>query len=586
MGKRRLSEIMIAVCLLLQGCGTEQHNTDDFQMEYQAEADAGQTTDHAADENGTGLTTDNAAGGNGIGQTTQNSADESGGQSEQRDSGSANAADLAAEEQHEKTAALVLQKGSPQLAKMVEEQARVLEEYAAFLAEYEPQQENEQQPPRFALLFLDGDDVPELIVIEGTAHAQGASVYMFQKRQTISVGTYGEYGAMCYREKDGILFDDYDTQGDIFSRVYQIKENQAVLLQSYDSIEPPYSEKGEEAQYTYHVDGKEVTEEQYQEISDKWSADGYRMIQYDDCRALTGSDIQKDLQEELEERILTQEDVLKRNLLITAGAQESDILLFDCDDYDGDGKYEAFMIVGESHTYPGGWGEETTYTGTLYFAGAAHGVSALSDSYGIYRKIDGVMDFGSRKYLFFDTEYCVLADYSEIWTVREGEPVEESNLFQSGQVVYRDEDPREDFEIWVDAYDIFCERDYFGKDDHLWTGHSYKPYFYHYDAVEDRIEAYGGEEISKEEFAKLSGTDMIEEIEAEGYTVGEIIHWENDIVTINYHEVKLRGEDESEEIYIYDNVIWDNRVEDYWRKDERGFKTWKGAGEGGSYRLP
>lgn len=581
MGKRRLSGIMIAVCLLLQGCGTEQHNTDDFQMEYQAEADAGQTADNAADENGTGLTTDNAAGGNGIGQTTQNSADECGGQSEQKDGGNANAAEVAAEEQHEKTAELVLQKGSPQLAKMVEEQAKVLEEYAAFLAEYEPQQENEQQPLRFALLFLDGDDVPELIVIEGTAHAQGASVYVFQKRHVISVGTYGEYGALGYREKEGILFDDYDTQGDIFSRVYQIKENQAVLLQSYDSIEPPYSEKGEELQYTYHVDGKEVTEEQYQEISDKWSADGYRMIQYDDCRALTGSDIQKDLQEELEDRILMQENVLKQNLLSTAGAQESDILLFDCDDYDGDGKYEAFMIVGKSHTYPGGWGEETTYTGTLYFAGAAHGVSALSDSYGIYRKIDGVMDFGSRKYLFFDTEYCVTADYSEIWTVREGEPVEESNLCQSGQVVYRDAYPREEFEIWVNAYDFCCEN----EDDDLWTGHSQKPYFYHYDHFEDQIEAYGGKKITKEAFAKLSGSDLIGEIEDEGYTVGEIIYWENDIVTINYHYAETWGEDGEKTVYYYENVIWDNQVKDYWRKEERGVTSWENAGEWGSYGL-
>lgn len=570
MGKRRLSGIMIAVCLLLQGCGTEQHNTDDFQMEYQAEADAGQTADHAADENG-------------IGQTTQNSADECGGQSEQKDGGSANAAEVAAEEQHEKTAALVLQKGSPQLAKMVEEQAKVLEEYAAFLAEYEPQQENEQQPLRFALLFLDGDDVPELIVIEGTAHAQGASVYVFQKRHVISVGTYGEYGALGYREKEGILFDDYDTQGDIFSRVYQIKENQAVLLQSYDSIEPPYSEKGEELQYTYHVDGKEVTEEQYQEISDKWSADGYRMIQYDDCRALTGSDIQKDLQEELEDRILMQENVLKQNLLSTAGAQESDILLFDCDDYDGDGKYEAFMIVGKSHTYPGGWGEETTYTGTLYFAGAAHGVSALSDSYGIYRKIDGVMDFGSRKYLFFYTDQYATANISELWTVRDGKPVEESGILQRGEVVYRNAYPREEFEIWVDTYDWEHDIDV-ELDIDMWIGHTWKPYFYHYDQFEDRLKAYGGEEIAKDAFAALSGTGLIEEIEAKGYTVGEIICWENEIVTINYHNANVWEGIASSE--YYENIIWDNRVKDYWRKEERGVTSWEDAGEGGSYGLP
>lgn len=572
MKRRRLSGVLIAICLFLYGCGADCQNLDASQTKYQTEAREEQTTDNAADKNGTE-------------QTILNFTDESGGQFAQRDGGSANAADLAAEEQHEKTVALVLQKGSPQLAKMVEEQAKVLEEYAAFLAEYAPQQENEQQPPRFALLFLDGDDVPELIVIEGTAHAQGASVYTFQKRHVISVGTYGEYGALGYREKEGILFDDYDTQGDIFSRVYQIKENQAVLLQSYDSIEPPYTGQEEEPEYTYHVDGKEVTEEQYQEVSDKWSADGYRMIQYDDCRALPESDIQRELQEELEDRILTREDVLKQNLLTAAGAQEDQILLFDCDDYDGDGKYEAFMIVGKSHTYPGGWGEETTYTGTLYFAGAAHGVSALSDSYGSYRKIDGVMDFGSRKYLFFYTELIVTSNNTELWTVRDGKPVEEGGLFRNMQVIYRDKYPREDFEVCVDAYDYDCEKNGFDNGEDMWLGHTWKPYFYYYDQFEDRIKAYGGEKISKDAFVKLSGTNIIEEIEAKDYTVGEIIHWENDVVTINYHYAKIRGEDGESTDYYYENVIWDNRVKDYWRKEERGVTSWENAGEGGSYEL-
>lgn len=529
MKRRRLSGILIAICLFLYGCGADCQNLDASQTKYQTEAREEQTTDNAADKNGTE-------------QTILNFTDESGGQFAQRDGGSANAADLAAEEQHEKTVALVLQKGSPQLAKMVEEQAKVLEEYAAFLAEYAPQQENEQQPPRFALLFLDGDDVPELIVIEGTAHAQGASVYTFQKRHVISVGTYGEYGALGYREKEGILFDDYDTQGDIFSRVYQIKENQAVLLQSYDSIEPPYTGQEEEPEYTYYVDGKEVTEEQYQEVSDKWSADGYRMIQYDDCRALPESDIQRELQEELEDRILTREDVLKQNLLTAAGAQEDQILLFDCE-------------------------------------------SALSDSYGIYRKIDGVMDFESRKYLFFYTELIVTSNNTELWTVRDGKPVEEGGLFRNMQVIYRDKYPREDFEVCVDAYDYDCEKNGFDNGEDMWLGHTWKPYFYYYDQFEDRIKAYGGEKISKDAFVKLSGTNIIEEIEAKDYTVGEIIHWENDVVTINYHYAKIRGEDGESTDYYYENVIWDNRVKDYWRKEERGVTSWENAGEGGSYEL-
>lgn len=434
MGKRRLLSTILAVCLLLQGCGADSENTDTSQPQNR-------TKDSVA-----ASVSENAVSGNDLEQIVEKAEDS------------------------DET-----------------EQAEALEGYAVFLQKYEPQQQGGggEQELRFALLFLDGDEVPELIVMEGWAHAQGASVYLFQEGEVISIGEYGQYGALCYREKDGLLFDDYDTQGNFHSWVYQIEGKQAVLLQSYDYCQVIAGEGEETPQDTYYVDGKEVTEEQYQKVSDGWSADGYQMIEYDHCRALTKTDIRKALQEELEERIQMREDVLKQNLLLAAKAQESDILLFEYDDYDGDGKYEAFMIVGKSFTYPGGWGEETSYTGTLYFAGADGSVLELDDSYGIYRMIDGKMDFGSRKYLYFYTEYIVTANDSELWTVREGKPVDESELFWGNEVVYRDEDPREDFEIWVDAYDIFCERDHFGKDDHMWTGHSYKPYFYHYDAVED-----------------------------------------------------------------------------------------------------
>lgn len=480
--------------------------------------------------------------------------------------------------------AVYLYKGSARLAQMVEEQSEALEGYASLLQEYElPRQDSGSgQEPGFALLYLDSDDVPELVVMEGKAHAQGASVFMFRDGKVIALGTYGQYGAMPYREKEGLLFDDYDTLGNLHFGVYQIEENHSALLQSYDYW-AGLPEGGEEA--AYWVDGKEVTEEQYRAVSDKWDAGGYQMIQYDDCRKLPGTDIPKSLREELEDRILMREEVLKQNLLTTAGAQESDILLFDYDDFDGDGKQEAFMIAGESFIQPGGWGDETWYKGTLYFAGADGGTQTLDNSFGVYRMIDGVMDFGSRKYLFFYTDYCVTADLSEIWTVRDGKPVEESDLFQHGQVVYRGDNERDELEIWVDAYDIFCEKEDSGKDD-LWTGHSYKPYFYHYDAVSDQLEPYAGEEITPEEFKELSKTNIIEEIEAEGYTVGKIIHWGNDIVTINYHYVELRCEDESRETYVYENVIWDNRAGDYWRKDERGVTSWENAGEWGSYGIP
>lgn len=421
--------------------------------------------------------------------------------------------------------ALLLQRGSPRLAEMVAEQSAVLEGYRAFLAEYVSNRtgDDSEEVPGCALIYLNDDDVPELIVMEGYAHTCGASVYTFEEGEVIPIGEYGQYGTMLYREKEGIVFDDYDT---------------------------------------------EVSEEQYREVCDKWNENGYRVVDCSMCQTLTDVNIQRTLTEELENLILTQKEVLKQNVLIAAGAQESKILLFDYDDYDSDGKCEVFMICGDSYDELG----TVKYRGVLYFAGADC-CTLLRDQH--YRMIDGKMKFGSdRKYLFFYTDYNFTANISELWTVEDGTPIE-SEFSQIGQVVYRGGN---DFEIWMDTYDHF-----YGTVDDLWWGHTYKPYFYFYNYSSNRIEAYGGAFISGEAFAELSGTNLIEEIEAEGYTVEAIIQWENDIVTINY--VIPADENDSLGNITYENVIWDNRVKDFWEKDVRGVTSWENAGEGGSFRM-
>ena len=203
--------------------------------------------------------------------------------------------------------ALFLQKDSLQLTEMVAEQSEVLDGYGAFLAEYEPHitGNNSEEVPVFSLIYLDGDDVPELVVIEGIAHACGGYVYTFEEGEVIPIGEgYGQYGAMRYREKEGIVFHDYDAFGNVYCDVYQIEGANETHLQSYsERYELP--EEGEELIYAYTVDGKEVSKEQYQEVFDKWHETRDKMIQYDDCRTLTGGDIQNALTEELENLILT-----------------------------------------------------------------------------------------------------------------------------------------------------------------------------------------------------------------------------------------------------------------------------------------
>ncbi|MBD5462757.1 MAG: hypothetical protein HDR24_06820 [Lachnospiraceae bacterium] len=464
---------------------------------------------------------------------------------------------------------LILKKDSKALLEQVTEQEEVLKSYESFLTDYVQQWEKNagQKSPGFKLIYLDDDAIPELVIIEGMAHLSSVNVYTYEAGKTIYVGEYGQYGAMGYQEKRGIVFDDYDQGGNVYSSVYQIKGTEETLLISF-SERCKFEEGAEEIEYTYTVDGKEATKEQYNEVYLTWNDGFTKVIDYDMCVLMTDADISERLTEELENLILTQEEVLKRNVLIKSGEDESAILLMDYDDYDRDGSYEAFVLCGECTEYL----EQKYYGGTLWFAGANQCTQLRKEH---YRMIDGKMKLGpNRKYLFFYTDTVFTANISELWTVVNGEPIE-SEQSRIGQVVYRG---GSDFEIWKDCYDHF----YWMKED-MWTGHTYKPYFYYYNWDTDEVERYAGEIISRKQLEEICGFDLAEEIEAEGYVVSDIIKWNYKIVTVNY--VIPKDEEDTYPQIIFENVIWDCVENDYWRKEQRGVTSWKDAGVGGSFRL-
>lgn len=280
------------------------------------------------------------------------------------------------------------------------------------------------------------------------------------------------------------------------------------------------------------------------------------------------SELQEELPETEDDAKQDQEEVFKNKVLNACNMEEDAILMMDYDDYDHDGTYEAFVMCGESMETE----YEPPYEGTLWFVTEDECIELKS---GCYRMIDGKMKFDSgRKYLYFYSDMYATANISELWTVENGKPTE-SEYSQVGEVIYRGGD---DFEIWIDAYDYCHEVD---EDADFWTGHTWKPYFFHYDKNADKIEAYMGEVISEEELAEVCEWDLAAEIEAEGYELGTIIRWGPRIVTVNYATIPKEGYTGT----TFENIIWDCQEKDYWRSEERGVTSWKDAGYGGSYLL-
>lgn len=420
---------------------------------------------------------------------------------------------------------------------------------------------------RFTLIYLDDDDIPELAFIEGYAHISPVNIYTYDQGEAVYVGYYGSEAITAYWEKKGIIFNWFMSGSGVFG-VHQVSGTEDTSLQVFN-WEWEYLKETGDTKICY-VDGLEVPEEYYDEEMQKWRDNAAeKVLDLDTCTPIKDVDIGEALKKELQTLILTQYDTLKRNLLIKAGVEEDAILFMDYDDYDGDGIYEAFAFCGESKE------EVTYYSGDYWFVGVDQ-CTRLPNRHGVgYRKIDGLMKLGfyEQKYLYYYSDYCATANISGIWTVKNGKPVE-VHLPQSGQVVYRGDRWR--FELWVDSYN-----NYYEPEGDFWSGHTWRPYFYHYCLETKQLEPDERDSLSPEELEKICGFDLAGEVAAEGYEVTAIVKWkQSDIVTINY-TIPPDEEDPFHTI-TYENIIWDCQAKDYWRSKERGVSSWRNAGEGGS----
>ena len=140
--------------------------------------------------------------------------------------------------------------------------------YAEFLETYYLDADG---TPCFRLIYLDGDDVPELAVVDGYYHFSCVYVYTIRDGEVVNISKdgygFGEYGEMYYSEGENIIFSCYSsyTYGDYLYLSYD----------GYDIYELAYfrkeaSESGEGDDF--YVDGTQVTEAEYNEARSRLPA--------------------------------------------------------------------------------------------------------------------------------------------------------------------------------------------------------------------------------------------------------------------------------------------------------------------------
>ena len=161
------------------------------------------------------------------------------------------------------------------------QQAPYAQAYLEFLTEYaQNSKDGKGQGARFSLVFVDDNDIPELLLMEDDCHAEGVKVYTYYQDQVVELGAFGSFGLMQYVERAGLIFSHYMGYGESDNDFFEIKEGQAVLICNMHST--PYRKNGIDTSL-YEIDGVAVNEKTYRA---RWKAlyedQDYILIGYKD----------------------------------------------------------------------------------------------------------------------------------------------------------------------------------------------------------------------------------------------------------------------------------------------------------------
>ena len=117
----------------------------------------------------------------------------------------------------------------------------------------------------YSFFYLNDDDVPEMAVYgDGMIHNSLVDVYTIEDDEVINLGSYGGYDHIGYKEKEGVLVEEYDGNGGrLYTNIYKMGYKKCECIASFIAA-------AEEDGPKYYVNDKETDGETYKSRLDEY----------------------------------------------------------------------------------------------------------------------------------------------------------------------------------------------------------------------------------------------------------------------------------------------------------------------------
>lgn len=128
--------------------------------------------------------------------------------------------------------------------------------------------ENEiDSPAYFNLIFLNDDDIPELVTATWLSHAVQAKLVTFDGKKAVELGEYGQFGMFNYSEKSGMFDSLYSGSGSEYHTVYSFDGKEVSEICSFNKDEYSVPEGDDYVLVDeYYSNSKEISKDEYEAL--------------------------------------------------------------------------------------------------------------------------------------------------------------------------------------------------------------------------------------------------------------------------------------------------------------------------------
>ena len=257
----------------------------------------------------------------------------------------------------------------------------------------------------------------------------------------------------------------------------------------------------------------------------------------------------------------------------TSGAGSDDVRDYAAYDYDGDGSLEAFVFIGSETDEM--W---STCSGTVWFVDDDSCESVQeNESFFVYgNKVIDMVNVDGHIFAHTRVAYAT-STVSYLYYVKDGN-CRESEI--SGLGSFFKPDYADGYSISVSAYDYCLDYDEGKESEGMYTGHTWKHYYFYYDEEAEDFKEYVGTPITESELASECGFDLVGDIRKEGYQIDDIFKRDNGVINVNYSKISKGDGTVSVE---YHNATYNVNTQRYADAWDSNANTWENSDFGGIY---